>query len=774
MTSGPLLRHLHDRFDWRAARRTVILFAPCALLVALAWDQLSKGSGGVTLLPFALVGLAPALIGHVWARVALSVAVLVAGTGVAFGVSPLDARPFDTERDFFGPVLQRLREGALAFYDVAVPFDPAEHGLMLETVRAAVLLFGCAAALAISARRPLITATVVVGATVWPVTIVGTDAHIWGVTALATALLLLAFVGGRPAAVPRAVLAATAALAFAAIATTSSPAVAKQGFLDWRSWDPYDRPPDAVGVDYVWDANYDGIRFPEKPTTVLTIKGPTKAQYWRATTLDVFDGVRWLERLEPLGETRREDDYAELLGEPFLPKRARDRSRWLKTEVEVEALRDRRLAAPATLVAIDPGDVGDVQYALGNIATADREPSPDDAYTVWSYTPQPLPSQLAAAPTRELSRAARYLEVLPGVIAPRFTLSRRGESVEALRRQIERAGAAEYVPLLEAAVRVAGDAPTPYSAAVALEAWFRRTGGFVYDEQPPPPGRAPLVQFVVGHRRGYCQYFAGAMSLMLRYLGVPARIAAGFTSGVYDASQRTWTVRDRDAHTWVEVWFPGWGWIPFDPTPGRGTLSGGYTTASSSANLAAIAATFGAGAAGTPSLSLLRELRESQLSGTGAAGRDIPGDLPAPVPGPSAGPSLVRVLAMLTVGLLAMIVLAKVLVRRARYVTRDPRRIAAACRAELAAFLVDQGIDVGRTATVGELSATAARRFSVDAATFARAAGAARFGPAERSRAAAADARRELRSVLRRSRRSLTPRARIRGLISLRSLGVGR
>src|SRR5688500_14343072 len=70
------------------------------------------------------------------------------------------------------------------------------------------------------------------------------------------------------------------------------------------------------------------------------------------------------------------------------------------------------------------------------------------------------------------------------------------------------------------------------------------------------------------------------MALMLRYLGIPARVAAGFTSGALDSEESTWTVTDRNAHTWVEVWFRGYGWLPFDPTPARGRLAGAYTSAS--------------------------------------------------------------------------------------------------------------------------------------------------------------------------------------------------
>ena len=98
--------------------------------------------------------------------------------------------------------------------------------------------------------------------------------------------------------------------------------------------------------------------------------------------------------------------------------------------------------------------------------------------------------------------------------------------------------------------------------------FFRTSGGFVYTNRPPPLGAvAPLVDFVTRTRAGYCQHFAGAMALMLRYLGVPARVAVGFSSGTYDAKAGVWRVTDHDAHAWVEVWFRGYGWLPFDPTP---------------------------------------------------------------------------------------------------------------------------------------------------------------------------------------------------------------
>ena len=66
---------------------------------------------------------------------------------------------------------------------------------------------------------------------------------------------------------------------------------------------------------------------------------------------------------------------------------------------------------------------------------------------------------------------------------------------------------------------------------------------------------------------GYCQHYAGAMALMLRMGGIPARVATGFSPGGYSESKKAWIVRDTDAHAWVEVWFDQYGWVTVDPTP---------------------------------------------------------------------------------------------------------------------------------------------------------------------------------------------------------------
>jgi hypothetical protein len=128
-------------------------------------------------------------------------------------------------------------------------------------------------------------------------------------------------------------------------------------------------------------------------------------------------------------------------------------------------------------------------------------------------------------------------------------------------------------------------------------------------------------------------------------------------------------------------------------------------------------------------------------------------------------------LALLALAFVAVIATAKYLRRRSRYVTRDPRRLAVACALELADFLTDQRIGIGPTSTLRELGGELTERFAVDALPFAHAVEAARFGRPEGAGPAAAAARNELVRVKRQLRRRLSLFERLRGSLSLRSLG---
>jgi transglutaminase-like putative cysteine protease len=116
----------------------------------------------------------------------------------------------------------------------------------------------------------------------------------------------------------------------------------------------------------------------------------------------------------------------------------------------------------------------------------------------------------------------------------------------------------------------AAHATTAYDQAKAIEAWFIEKGRFTYALSPrttAPAGVRPLDYFVFDSKEGACQDFSTAMNVMLRMLGIPSRQMSGFSVGILDDKTRQHMVNAVEAHSWVEVFFPGYGWIPFEPTP---------------------------------------------------------------------------------------------------------------------------------------------------------------------------------------------------------------
>lgn len=127
-------------------------------------------------------------------------------------------------------------------------------------------------------------------------------------------------------------------------------------------------------------------------------------------------------------------------------------------------------------------------------------------------------------------------------------------------------------PVVEAQVnqlarQVTAGATNPYDAATDIEDFLR--SNFKYTLSPPatPAGQDPLAFFLFDSKKGYCEYFATAMGDMLRSIGIPTRLVNGYGPGVFDQKSNRFVVRESDAHTWVEVYFPTYGWIPFEPTP---------------------------------------------------------------------------------------------------------------------------------------------------------------------------------------------------------------
>jgi len=740
--------------------RTAALCAGPAALLAWSWLRLGQPHAGAsTALWLIVLAVAPALLPRPRWRAVATVPAAVLALHSALGVWIVHPMR----------LLGRFGGGFLEFYDVRLPFAAVSHPRMEGVVLVALYAFCAAVAMAVAARRPVLASAAVLVTAGWPATLLtGPDDLLRGVALLAVVLSLVAGLDGplRPRRLAVAALVGGAVI-LAAFAASTSSAVASGQVLHWQGWDFYTKPPRPVTVQYVWNSNFRGLHFPKKVTTVLTIKAPSKPTYWRATTLDEFAGSNWYETNGPSVAPTRINGRDELRGDPELPSAASDSRRWVQQEVTVGALRDDHLIGASVPVAYGPGSLA-VDYSDGGVAHLhDNQLARGERYSVWSYEAQPTPRQLAALPARYPEQVRKTeLSVEANVTAPPFGAPYRERRVAEIFAFSDRAR--PYQAFYRTARRIVGDPSNPYAAALELEAWFR-SGAFEYDETPPQSSTLPpLVAFVTQTRRGYCQHFAGAMALMLRYLGIPARVAAGFTSGEYDRSKHEWTVTDHDAHTWVEAWFPRYGWLPFDPTPGRGSLNGTYTASSPHFDL-----TDGLFAVAQhlrrPGFDL-RTLRGAH--GNAATGLTALKGRPKSGPVGSRIGSLLRLLVLVAAALVVLIAAAKVAVRKRRYLTRDPRKLARACVRELSDFVSDQGAKAPPSATLGELAQLVEAELGVSASAFVSAAAQARFGPATAAREAARSARRELHSLRRELRRALTRTERALGLVSLRSLGL--
>nr|WP_255603131.1 transglutaminaseTgpA domain-containing protein [Oscillochloris sp. ZM17-4] len=244
-------------------------------------------------------------------------------------------------------------------------------------------------------------------------------------------------------------------------------------------------------------------------------------RYWRARVLDRYTGAGW-------GSTAR-------VGAPVLPL---GDAAGLPGGIaqEVEDLRPIRLTliGLADILAAD-ADARAERLPDGSLAalSADRVPA---RYRVLSRPPE----LAAAAPPDAPPPDMGVLLSLPARLPERV-------------RELARS--------------VAGDAASPYDTALALERYLRGLG-YSYRVEPLPAGGDAVDQFLFEMRQGYCTYYASAMAIMARSLGIPARIAVGYAVGGYDPAGGIYTVREADAHAWPELYIGG-RWLPFEPTPVR-------------------------------------------------------------------------------------------------------------------------------------------------------------------------------------------------------------
>ncbi|HEU5244169.1 MAG TPA: transglutaminaseTgpA domain-containing protein [Gaiellaceae bacterium] len=758
----------------RRVGRTIAVSVPALLVLAVAWLRLGQPVGSLwRVLALLALALAAALPRRRWSRVVAAVAATVVAARIVVGV---DVVPWRLDRpgsvfglaDSFSALETQFGNGFSDFYSSTLPFDPRIHAAMNELVLSALFLFALGLALLVAARKPVAAALLLLAGAGWPATLLGPSRGIaMGGAVLFALLVMLAGLGSRR--LPALALPLAAGVVIAAVAVGSATA-ARHGLVRWQSWNLAHIAGGPTYVGFVWNAQYGGLKWSGRPINVLQVQSDEPPTYLRAAVLDDFSTDTWL-----VGLPRSADSLE--------PPAALQRRNQTRETITVNALADTHLVGgsiPIRFVAADGAPL--VQSGPG-FASLNQNLPHGFRYTVWSHLARPSAAALRRSPPdypATLTIDGLFdVDVSGGEKMPAFGTPHRNGNVVAL--VANRPQLSPYLPLVRLAERVAGGARTPYGAVEDLERWFVSSGTFHYSNHPPV-SKPALVGFVAKTHAGYCQYFAGAMALMLRYLGIPARVAVGFAGGTYDATQHLWNVSDREAHAWVEVWFKGYGWLPFDPTPpaagaaprqAQAGISGAGGGPGGSASSSAGALTPGAQGVSGFERKLIdnngfgTQRHHGRQHGHGSHGAALS------LGSSGGGTDRSRPILLLLAGLAAVaggIVLTKVGFRMTRSARRDPRGVAAACRQELASFLLDQRIEAPRSATLGELGDILQREFGVDSREFVGAATAARFGPSEGSAAAAVTARRELRALLEIARRSLSWRDRARGLLSLRSL----
>ena len=331
-----------------------------------------------------------------------------------------------------------------------------------------------------------------------------------------------------------------------------------------------------------------GSQLTAKSQTVMIVTGDTPSlyPYWRGIALAGWDGISWYElpsttevpvRQQPLllpgANVPRDDlptDPQRLIvlqnsfrvGVPLDQTKAAVFSAGELVSVRNQQTSIRGImtsvpapgAGPAAGLVNVPGDNADIaSFDTIDRVRLVRQLQPPYSYTVTEAIPNVDVADLRSAGTGYPNWVAPYISLYDdGRTAAGYSLARDAE-IAALARDI---------------VNAAG-ATTPYDQAKAIEHWFISANRFTYTLTPPqaPAGVRPLDYFLFTTRKGFCQDFSTAMNVMLRTLGIPSRQMSGFGLGTFDEKTHQYSVNALDAHSWVEVYFPGYGWIPFEPTP---------------------------------------------------------------------------------------------------------------------------------------------------------------------------------------------------------------
>jgi transglutaminase-like putative cysteine protease len=259
---------------------------------------------------------------------------------------------------------------------------------------------------------------------------------------------------------------------------------------------------------------------------------PPPAYYLLAATFDIYSGRGWLNSATTVTELAANDPQLEPEGP----------GRTVSQTVRILPPSNRLLFIIGFPLQVDqPSQITlrSNQDWAGTILKTEK------VYIAQSWLSQPTPEELKAAGTAYPEWIATHYLALPEKLPAR---------VRAL------------------ALKLTATAPTPYDRALALEEYLR-TIPYSLD-LPPPPSDPDLVDyFLFDLQKGYCDYYATSMAVLARAAGLPARFVIGYAPSPYDYKTNQYVVRESEAHSWTQIYFPNYGWIDFEPTAGRAPIN---------------------------------------------------------------------------------------------------------------------------------------------------------------------------------------------------------
>jgi transglutaminase-like putative cysteine protease len=583
--AAPALGRTPSRTLARPASARLGAFAALGLFAGLHWGGLIQpGRGGTMFLSLliALVGagvlIAVPADAPDWKRRTIAIAVTVALLVAALLCAGVPVRMLGPRG--WDDLVTNMTDGISITPGITVPYRGLDDWVRIAILSGGTALLGLAALLAFWPRRggglgSPIPAAVALGV-LYAVPIIehGPDSPWFGGAVFA--ILLLAFLWLERLRADQLGI----AVACVTLTTVAGAIIAARldGTRPWFNYEAFAEKLEPNKAEaFSWTHSYGPLTWSRDGREMLRIKAKQSA-YWKATNLDAFDGVRWRE-----GAPSRDDTADENLNR-----------RWFQTVKVVDrGLRSHEFIGAGVTLSILPGAS---RIALprsnGTYVTGSSALRPGDSYQAQVYVPRPTDRQLRQAGTSYPGYVQDFLEMrvplrgdsrflkdnitgrplgpnalvrfpaygdehaVPGVVWPsRFGVQAVGQQVLA---------DSPYQRLYQLATSIAHTSRSPidYTNKVLT----RVQQGAEYNEAPPPSAY-PLASFLFDTKAGYCQQFSGTMALMLRMGGVPARVASGFSPGSYNRDRKEYVVRDTDAHSWVEAYFPKIGWVTFDPTP---------------------------------------------------------------------------------------------------------------------------------------------------------------------------------------------------------------